>query len=83
MTLRRLTPAQFRVIALFWRDELDYAGIAGILHISIRTVRKHIEDVGQHLPGSGPSSWRVLRYAEDLLELGFDETGAQSEDSAA
>jgi hypothetical protein len=60
LKLKRLTPAQFRVIALLWHEEMDYEGIAYQLGIRVRTVRKHIEDVATHLPGQGPSSWRVL-----------------------
>lgn len=71
--LRRMTPAQFRVIALLWHDAMAYRSIARRLNLSVRTVRKHVEDVGAFLPGEGPSVWRVLRYAEDLLEMGFDD----------
>jgi DNA-directed RNA polymerase specialized sigma24 family protein len=69
--LRRLTPGQFRVIALLWHDQMDYDHIANRLGISVRTVRMHIEYVARDLPGQGPPAWRVLRYAEDLLELGY------------
>ena len=70
---RRLTPAQFRVVAHLYRDELDYAMIAERLRISVRTVRMHIDDVANWLPGHGFPAWKVLRYAERLLEHGYDE----------
>jgi DNA-directed RNA polymerase specialized sigma24 family protein len=79
--LRRLTPGQFRVIALLWHEELDYERIAARLGIGVRTVRMHIEYVARDLPGQGPPAWRVLRYAEDLLELGFCDEPLQEKAS--
>ena len=71
---RRLTRAQFSVVALLHREELNYAMIAERLGISIRTVRQHVADVALWLPGERQDpSWKVLRYAERLLENGYDE----------
>ncbi len=75
MTLRRLTPAQFRVVALLYHDELDYRLIGERLGLSIRTVKAHVEHVSQSLPGHGPPAWKVLRYAEELIEMGFEGDG--------
>ena len=73
----RLTPAQFRVVALLWHDELDYEAVAARLDISVRTVRMHVESVANGLPGLGPPSWKVLRHAALLLEAGCDEPTAE------
>ncbi len=78
MKLRRLTPGQFRVVALLWHDQLDYAGIAERLGISVRTVRMHVEYAARDLPGKGPPAWKLLRYADELLELGFSDEATES-----
>jgi FixJ family two-component response regulator len=70
--LKRLTPAQFRVVALLFHDALDYARIAQQLSIRVRTVKMHVECVARELPGHGPPAWKVLRHAEALLEMGFE-----------
>lgn len=70
--LRRMTPGQFRVVALLWHEQMDYPLIASRLGITSRTVKMHIECVSRDLPGHGPPAWKVLRHAEELLELGFD-----------
>ncbi len=75
--LRRMTPGQFRVVALLWHDHLDYAGIAAKLNIRPRTVKAHVECVARDLPGDGPPAWRVLRHAEDLLDMGFAGDGVK------
>jgi hypothetical protein len=80
--LRRLTPGQFRVVALLYRDEMDYERIATHLGIRSRTVKMHIECVSRDLPGHGPPAWKVLRYAEELLEMGFEGDGIIAEDVA-
>lgn len=69
---RKLTPAQFRVVALLFHEECDYAGVASRLSISVRTVKQHVESVARWLPGNGFPAWKVLRYAERLLEAGCD-----------
>lgn len=69
--LRRLTRSQFAVVALLYRDELDYPEAARRLNVRIRTIRMHVEYVARDLPGRGPPAWKVLRYAERLLEMGF------------
>ena len=72
--LRRLTPAQFRVVAVLWHDDAtDYAYVAAKVGLSPRTVRKHVEDVAMYLPGGGPPAWKVFRYAERLIALGFTD----------
>jgi FixJ family two-component response regulator len=70
---RRLTPTQWKVIALMWHEELNYDGVAQRLGISVRTVKMHVENAACFLPGYGPSSWRVLRHAETLLEAGHSD----------
>lgn len=71
---RKLTPAQFRVVALLFHDDCDYAMVAARLSISPRTVKQHIESVALWLPGHGYPAWKVLRYAERLLEAGCEPT---------
>lgn len=73
---RRLTERQFEVVALLFHDDLNYSGVADKLGISARTVRQHVDDIASWLPGEGQPSWKVLRYAERLLDLGFDEEAA-------
>jgi hypothetical protein len=81
--LRRLTPAQFRVVAVLWHeDTTDYAYIGAKLDLSPRTVRKHVEDAADWLPGGGPPVWKVFRYAERLLALGFTEDDGESKGAA-
>lgn len=67
---RKLTPRQFRVVALLYHEEMSYEGIAREMGISVRTVQMHVERAALFLPGHGPSVWKVLRWAEDLLEMG-------------
>jgi FixJ family two-component response regulator len=80
---RRLTPAQWQVVALMWHEELNYDGVANRLGITVRTVKMHVENVAiaMRLPGHGPSSWKVLRYAEVMLEMGH--ANAEPTDTAA
>jgi FixJ family two-component response regulator len=81
---RRLTPAQWQVVALMWHDELNYTGVAERLNISVRTVKMHVENVAasMRLPGHGPSSWKVLRYAEAMLEMGHSNSAPTDEVAA-
>lgn len=71
---RRLTPTQWNVVALMWHEELNYDGVAARLGITVRTVKMHVENAAFWLPGYGPSSWKVLRHAEVLLEMGHADT---------
>lgn len=71
-SLRRMTPGQFRVVALLWHEQMDYPLIAERLGITSRTVKMHVETISRNLPGHGPPAWKVLRHAGALLELGFD-----------
>jgi DNA-binding CsgD family transcriptional regulator len=73
---RRLTKQQFRVVALIYRDELNYEQVAKEMGISVRTVQAHIERAAMFLPGHGPSVWKVLRWSEELLEMGFSDEAA-------
>jgi len=73
---RRLTRQQFRVVALLYHNELSYPLIARELGISVRTVRAHIASAANWLPGHGDPAWKVLRYADKLLDLGFNEEDA-------
>lgn len=73
---RRLTPKQFRVVALLYHEEMGYEGIAREMGISVRTVQMHVERAALFLPGHGPSVWKVLRWAEELLEMGCSDEEA-------
>jgi hypothetical protein len=61
------------VVAMLFHDECDYTMIASRLKISVRTVNQHVEAVARWLPGHGFPAWKVLRYAERLLDCGFEE----------
>ncbi len=71
--VRRLTRQQFKVVALLFHEGCDYPMIADRLSISVRTVKQHVERVADWLPGNGFPAWKVLRFAERLLERGFEE----------
>lgn len=49
-------------------DGLTCPQIARRLHISVRTVRQHVEDVAAVLPGSQPPIRRILLHAPKLLD---------------
>lgn len=66
---RRLTPAQFRIVAVMYREDLlDYAAIGVAVGVSWRTVKMHIEQIARLLPGDGNPLLRVALYAERLIE---------------
>jgi DNA-binding CsgD family transcriptional regulator len=79
---RPLTPTQWQVVALLWHEELNYEGVAARLGIAVRTVKMHVENAAFWLPGYGPSSWKVLRHAESLLEMGHADTDPTDEQAA-
>lgn len=70
---RRLTRQQFRVVALLYHNAMSYPMIARELGISIRTVRGHVAGAALWLPGHGDPAWKVLRWADTLLDMGFSE----------
>jgi DNA-directed RNA polymerase specialized sigma24 family protein len=81
--LRQLTRQQFRVVALLYHDGCDYKHAAARLGIKVRTVRMHVEYVARDLPGQGPPTWRVLRHAERLLEMGYRGESPDEDANAA
>jgi DNA-binding CsgD family transcriptional regulator len=66
---RRLTPTQYRLVALIYsRDLLEYRAIARESGLGRRTVKMHIEQIARLLPGDGNPLLRVALYAERLIE---------------
>jgi DNA-binding CsgD family transcriptional regulator len=66
---RRLTAAQFRIVAVIYRDDLlDYRAIAKATGIGRRTVKHYVEQIALLLPGDGNPLLRVALYAERLIE---------------
>ena len=66
---RRLTPAQYRVVAVMYRDDLlEYDDIARATGLGRRTVKHYVEQIAQLLPGDGNPLLRVALYAERLIE---------------
>jgi DNA-binding CsgD family transcriptional regulator len=70
---RALSPAQCRVLALV-ADAQTYAQIGAALHITERTVKMHVADIGDLLPATfmpnGSTKERVLLYAVRVLDDG-------------
>jgi DNA-binding transcriptional ArsR family regulator len=79
---RKLTRAQFRVVALLYHNAMSYPMIAEAIGISIRTVRHHIASAALWLPGHGDPAWKVLRHADKLLELGYTDDSSDDEEAA-
>lgn len=67
---RRLTVAQFRIVAVMYsKDLLEYDAIAVATGMRRRTVKMHIEQLARLLPGDGTNPLlRVALYAERLIE---------------
>jgi DNA-binding NarL/FixJ family response regulator len=61
-----LSPRQREVVALIAAGR-TYAQVARELGIAKRTVRAHVQDVAEHLPGTDAPVRRVLRYASYML----------------
>jgi len=67
---RRLTVAQFRIVAVMYaKDLLEYDEIANATGMRRRTVKMHVEQLARLLPGDGTKPLiRVALYAERLIE---------------
>jgi len=69
LTYRKLT------ILLRLEDGQGYAEIGKALDISPSTVRQHVMEIADQLPGNGPPLDRVLLYCDRILVAHADLVG--------